>query len=190
MIRCAGTFFNLVLTIFNAVIAQSQNSLWNHAIAGYFAVLTIMGSVVIICMQHPDRHSARLVLTICALCFGALAIALGVLMAVCISQRHSERLPEFMMIALAAFTFGTTAMAVVDATRLHNGSPMQQVIARTSIAGAVGALLVLEIQMLGTFGDPSGQLAFVIEAISGAVGVIIVLLMSGSLLKRARQIEP
>ena len=189
VIRCAGTFFNLVLTIFNVALAQTQHTLWNHAMAGYFAVLTIMGSVVAVCMRHSERYSVRGVLAVNGIFFIALAIALGVLMGVCVGQRHREQLPEIVMILMATITFGMTVMGVVDATRMHNGSPLQQVIARVTIAGSVGALLVLEIQMLGTFGDPAGQLAFTIEVISGAVAVLIVLLMGGSLLRRASAIE-
>ena len=185
VLRCAGTFFNLMLAVFNAVVANSQNSLWNHAMAGYFVVLTYMGSCVAVCMKHPDRHPARRVLRVSAFFLCALAIALGVLMGVCIGQHHSEQLPEIIMIVMAAFTFGTTAVAVMDATRTHNGSPLQQVIARVSIAGAIGAMLVLEIQMLGTFGDPAGQLAFTIEAISGVVAVAVVFLMGLSLFRHA-----
>ena len=190
VIRCAGTFFNLVLVVFNAVLAQAQNSLWNHAMAGYFAVLTIMGSIVAVCVRHSERISARRILVINGVCFIALAIALGVLMGVCVGQRERVRLPEVAMILMAAFTFGTTVVAVIDATKIHNGTPLQQVVARVSIASSIGALLVLEIQMLGTFGDPAGQLAFHIEVISGAVAVPLVLLMGGSLLRRASDVEP
>ncbi len=187
--RCAGTFFNLVLTIFNAVLAQVQHSLWNHVMAGYFAVLTIMGSIVAVYMRHSERYSARRMLAVNGIFFIALAIALGVLMGVCVGQRHREQLPQVIMILMAAITFCMTIMGVVDATRMHNGSPLQQVIARVTIAGSIGALLVLEIQMLGTFGDPAGQLAFTIEVISGVVAVLIVLLMGCSLLRRAGSIE-
>lgn len=185
VIRCAGTFFNLVLVVFNVVMAQGKSSLWNHAMAGYFCVLTILGSYIAICMQHPKQHSAHRILRTCGFCLCALAIAFGVLMGVCIGEQHSERLNEIMVIALATLTFATTTIAVVDATRIHNGSPMQQAIARVSVASAIGALLVLEIQMLGTFGDPTSQLAFVIEAISGAVAVLLVLLMGFSLLRKS-----
>ena len=150
VIRCAGTFFNLVLVVFNAVLAQAQNSLWNHAMAGYFAVLTIMGSIVAVCVRHSERIPARRILAINGIFFTALAIALGVLMGVCVGQRERVQLPEIAMILMAAFTFG---------------------------------------QMLGTFGDPTGQLAFNIEVISGAVAVPLVLLMGGSLLRRAGAIE-
>ena len=184
-LRCAGTFLNFALAVFNAVVAQIQSSLWNHVMAGYFVVLTFLGSWVAMCMKRPDRYSARSVLYVCSFFMCALAIALGVLMGVCIGQHHSEQLPEILMIAMAAFTFGTTAVAVMDATRTHNGLPLQQVIARVSIAGAVGAVLVLEIQMLGTFGDPAGQLAFTIEAISGVVAVAVVFLMGLSLFRHA-----
>ena len=190
VIRCAGTFFNLALAVFNAVLAQMQHSLWNHAMAGYFAVLTIMGSIVAVCVRHSERISARRILAINGVCFIALAIALGVLMGVCVGQRERVRLPEVAMILMAAFTFGTTVVAVIDATKIHNGTTLQQVVARVSIASSIGALLVLEIQMLGTFGDPAGQLAFIIEVISGAVAVSLVLLMGGSLLRRAGAIEP
>ena len=185
VIRCAGTFLNMVLAIFNLLIACGNNSLWNYAMAGYFAVLTFMGSCVAVCMKRPGQQPIRRVFRVSAVFLCALAVAFGMLMGVCISQRHSERLPQIFMILMAAFTFATTGMAVVDVVRIRNGSPLQQVIAHVNIAGAVGALLVLEIQMLGTFGNPAGQLAFVIEAISGAVAVLIVFLMGCSLFWRA-----
>ena len=101
----------------------------------------------------------------------------------CIADGHNDVFPEPAMIALAAFTFYNVIVAIINATKSRKGDLRQQTLLRVSIAGAIGALLVLEMQMLGTYAYLTDHQATVImEAVSGFVGALLVLLMGCSLL--------
>ncbi|MDO4532787.1 MAG: hypothetical protein Q4C36_03605 [Coriobacteriia bacterium] len=88
---------------------------------------------------------------------------------------------------MATFTFYNAIVAIIDATKVRKGDLRQQTLLRVSIAGTIGALLMLEMQMLGTYAsltDP--QSIMIIEAVSGGVGTLLVLLMGCSLITKLR----
>lgn len=97
---------------------------------------------------------------------------------------------EFAILALAAFTFYNAVVAIVTATKTMKGNLPQQTLLRVSMAGTIGALLILEMQMFGTYAslaDP--QPIVVMEAVSGAVGALLLLLMVCSLIAKRRRCE-
>ena len=185
---CGGAAMNFTLAVFNGVVGFSQPSLWTLSMAAYFAVLCLMGSYVAVCTLKPERHSARSVMAVCGACIIILAASIAFLKYVTISESHNEELHPIVMIGMAAFTFATAAIAIVDATKARKGNGYQQAFLRISIASMLGAMMVLENQMLGTFAEP-GEAAttFAIEAASGAAVVLLLLLMGVSLIRKSRK---
>ena len=123
----------------------------------------------------------------CGITLIVLAVILAVIMYQCIADGHNDVFPEPAMIALAAFTFYNVIVAIINATKSRKGDLRQQTLLRVSIAGAIGALLVLEMQMLGTYAYLTDhQAAVIMEAVSGFVGTLLVLLMGCSLLTKLR----
>ena len=72
-------------------------------------------------------------------------------MYLCIVEGHNAALPEIAMIGVAAFTFYNAATAAITATRTRRGNLRQQTMLRVSVAGTIGAMLMLEMQMFGTY---------------------------------------
>ena len=149
----------------------------------YFVALVIMSSLVAACTGGPDKLSWRTVATVCGLMLVGLAINVATIMYLCIVNGHNDALPEIAMIALAAFTFYNAIVAIVDATKARKGDLRHQTLLRVSIAGTIGALLMLEMQMFGTYAHLTEPFVIVVmEAISGGVGALVVLLMGCSLI--------
>ena len=105
-----------------------------------------------------------------------------------IGESHYEVLHPYVMVFLAAFTFVTAAIAIADAFKARNGNSYQQAFLRISIASMLGTMIILEMQMLGTFAGPAdASTAFAIEVASGAAFVLLLLVMGVSLIAKSRR---
>lgn len=185
---CIGAIVNAVLALFNGVVGFSQSSLWEQSMAVYFAILCFMGSFVAACSIKPERHSERSVMMVCGISIIVLAASMAFVKYLIIGQSHYEVLHPYVMIFLAAFTFVTAVISIVDATKARNGNGYQQAFLRISISSMLGAMMVLEMQMLGTFAGPAdASAAFAIEVASGAAFVLLLLLMGVSLIAKSRR---
>lgn len=153
----------------------------------YFVALVIMSSLVAASTGSDGRLSWRVVAAACGVTLIALAVIVAIIMYLCIVTRHNDVLPEFAILALAAFTFYNAIVAIVTATKTRKGDLQQQTLLRVSIAGSIGALLILEMQMFGTYADlATPQLIVTMEAISGGIGALLLLLMGFSLISKLR----
>lgn len=184
---CAGAFGNLALAVFNAVTWLMNPSPWSGIMTVYFVALVIMSSLVAASTGSDGRLSWRVVAAVCGATLIALAVIVAIIMYLCIVTRHNDVLPEFAILALAAFTFYNAIVAIVTATKTRKGDLQQQTLLRVSIAGSIGALLILEMQMFGTYADlATPQLIVTMEAISGGIGALLLLLMGFSLISKLR----
>lgn len=184
---CAGAFGNLVLAVFNGALLLMDPSPWLTAMTVYFVALVIMSALVAAATGSDGKLSWRTVAVACGVMLVALAAIVSAIMYLCIVEGHNDVLPEFAMIALAAFTFYNAIVAIITATKTMKGDLRQQTMLRVSIAGTIGALLILEMQMFGTYADlATPQLVMITEAISGGVGVLLLLLMGCSLIAKLR----
>ena len=184
---CVGAFGNLALAVFNAVLWLMNPSLWLGAMTVYFVALVIMGSLVAASTGSNGRLSWRVVAAVCGVTLVVLAAIVAVIMYLCIAEGHNDALPEFAMIALAAFTFYNAVVAIISATKTRNGDLRQQTLLRVSLAGMIGAVLILEMQMFGTYAYLADPLVVIVtEAISGGVGALLLLLMGCSLIVKLR----
>ena len=184
---CAGSFGNLAFAVFNGVLCTLNPSPWSATMTVYFVSLVIMSSLVAAGTGSNGKLKWRVVAAVCGVTLVALAIIVATMMYECIAEGHNDALPETAMIAMATFTFYNAIVAIIDATKARKGDLRQQTLLRVSIAGTIGALLMLEMQMLGTYAsltDP--QSIMIIEAVSGGVGTLLVLLMGCSLITKLR----
>ena len=185
---CVGALVNAVLAIFNGVVGLSRSLLWEQTMAVYFAILCFMGSFVAACTIKPERHSARNVMMVCGISIIVLAVSIAFIKYLIIGESHKEALHPYIMIFMAAFTFATAAIAIVDAFKARKGDGYQQAFLRISIASMLGAMMILEMQMLSTLAGPAdASTAFAIETASGAVFVLLLLLMGVSLIAKSRR---
>lgn len=187
---CAGAFGNLALAMFNGILCGMNPSLWLGAMTAYFVALLIMSSLVAASTGSDGKLPWRVVAAVCGVVLVTLSGIVALIMCLCIAEGHNDAPPEFAILALAAFTFYNSVVAIVTATKTMKGNLRQQTLLRVSMAGTIGALLILEMQMFGTYAslaDP--QLIVVMEAVSGAVGALLLLLMGCSLIAKQRRYD-
>jgi len=182
---CLGAFGNLVFVVFDAVLWWMNPSPWNGAMTIYFAALMVMGSLVAASTGSNGKLSWRTAAAACGVTLIALAIIVAVVMYLGIVKGYVDPPHEFLVIGVAAFTFYNAIVAIITAAKTRKGDLRQQTLLRVSIASAIGALLILEMQMFGTYAAIADPMATVIiEAISGGVGALLMLLMGCSLLRK------
>ena len=186
---CAGAVVNVALALFSGMVGFSQSSLWEQSMAVYYAILCFMGSFVAACSIKPERHSERNVMMVCGISIIVLAASIAFVKYLIIGESHKDALHPYLMILLAAFTFATAAIAIVNAFKARKGDGYQQAFLRISIASMLGAMMILEMQMLSTFAGPAdASTAFGIETASGAAFVLLLLLMGISLIAKSRKV--
>lgn len=184
---CIGSVANLALAVFNGILWVLNPSPWSATLTFYFAALVIMNSLVAACTGSNGKLTWRVVGMVCGTTLVVMAVIVVGIMHLCIIEGHNDALPEFVMIALALITFVNTVVAIVTATRTRKGDLRQQTLLRVSLAGVIGALLMLEMQMFGTYAHlADSQLIVTMESISGVVGALLLLLMGCSLFSKAR----
>ena len=186
---CAGAVVTVALALFSGMVGFSQSSLWEQSMAVYYAILCFMGSFVAACSIKPERHSERNVMMVCGISIIVLAASIAFVKYLIIGESHKDALHPYLMILLAAFTFATAAIAIVNAFKARKGDGYQQAFLRISIASMLGAMMILEMQMLSTFAGPAdASTAFGIETASGAAFVLLLLLMGISLIAKSRKV--
>lgn len=185
---CAGTVVNFALALLNGVVGFSRSSLWEQSIAVYFAILCFMGSYVAVCSVKPEQHSVRTTMRVCGISIIVLGVSIAFVQYQIVGESHRDTFHPIIMILLATFTFVTAGITIVNAFIARKGNGYQQAFLRISIASMLGAMTITEMQMLGTFGGPADALAaFWIETISGAVFVLLLLLMGVSLIVKSNK---
>lgn len=185
---CAGAFGNLVFAVFNGIMWRLDPTPWSGTMTVYFVALVIMSSLVAASTGSNAKLPWSIVAVVCGVTLVALAAIVAVIMYLCIVEGHNDAFPEFAMIALAAFTFYNAIMAIITATKTRKGDLRQQTLLRVSLAGVIGAILMLEMQMFGTYADLADpQLVVVTEAISGGVGTVLLLAMGCYLIALQRK---
>ena len=106
-----------MFAVVNGVSWQMDPSPWPGAMTAYFVTLVIMSSLVAASTGSNGKLPWRIVAAVCGASLVALGITIGVIMYRCIVEGRNDVLPEFAMIAVAAFTFYNAVVAIIGATR-------------------------------------------------------------------------
>lgn len=180
-------FFQLALGIFH-------RSVWFYALTGYYLTLAVMRWFLVRHTLHHEpgeqmRRELRLYRA-CGRVFLLLNLALSVMIFLMIRQNRAIRHHEITTIALAAFTFTSLTMAIVNVVKYRKfNSPIFSASKAISLASACVSMLTLENTMLTTFGSESmgvGTRRLYLALSGGAVSVGIVC-MAVYMIARANQ---
>ena len=83
------------------------------------------------------------------------------------------------VIAQAAFTFTVFILAIINMIHAAKQNNIYMTVSRNiAFASAIGSMLSLERSMLGTFDDPAGSFAVLMEAYSGGGAFILLILLA------------
>ena len=173
--------------VWNAAYASLQLGLglwhgpsWFYSMAGPYLPLAIMRFFLV---RHTRRyqpgekmHSELIKYRLCGWVFLMMNLALSVIIFFMIYWNRTFNHHEITTIALAAYTFVTFTVAVINVVKYHKyNSPVFSASKAISLAAASVSMLTLTSTMLTTFGEADG-IAFrrlMLGMLGGAVAVFI-----------------
>lgn len=149
--------WNTAYAAFQLGLGFWHRTFWFYSLAGYYLSLAAMRFFLV---RHTRRHKPgehirkELVrYRACGIVFLAMNLALSLIIFFMVYWNRTFYHHEITTIAMAAYTFGSLAMAIVNVVRYRNHhSPVYSASKTISLASACVSLLTLESTMLTTFG--------------------------------------
>lgn len=189
----AHVLWNGAYAALQLALGIRHESLWYFSLFGYYGCLTAMRFFLLrySLRNVPGEGVSRekKIYRVCGWCLLAVNLTLSAIMFYRIRQNRLVRHHEITTIAMAAYTFATLTMAVVNALCCRkNHSPVTAAARTVSLASGLVSLLTLESTMLATFGSdmaPETQRMFL--ALSGGGVSIAIVAMAGHIIFRANR---
>ena len=178
-----GAFaFNAVYAAFQLALGLRHHSVWFYAMAVYYLLLAMMRLLLI---RYTGTHAPGEVqelewkkYRICGACLLAMNLALGIMIIYFVFRIRIFRHHEITTIAMAAYTFASLTMAILNVIRYaHYQSPAYSAAKDISLVSAIVSMLTLENAMLTTFGEQNGERFQ--QIMLGITGVGVLMIVHG-----------
>lgn len=152
--------WNGIYAIFQLCLGIYHHSLWFYALSVYYASLALMRlSLAHYTVHHEPGQWLRREFGLyrsCGIVFLVMNLALTVIIFYMVIQGRTMRHHEITTISMAAHTFTTLTMSIVNVIKYRRlGSPVFSASKDISLAAALVSMLTLESTMLTTFHDGS-----------------------------------
>ena len=119
-----------------------------------------------------------------------LSIVLATVSYISLSQNIAAKHGEIIMITIAAYTFYKSTMAIVKAVKQHkNPSPLLKTIRSIGYAEVSASILTLQRSMLVSFGSMDSRQMRFLNAMTGAVVCVFILIHGLSMIVKSRRKE-
>ncbi len=181
MTAWASTAWNFAYGLILLITGVSQGSYWYIALAAFFLALCA-GRFIAVSGKGSDR-AAMCALSVLML---FLAVTVSGISYMTIEHGINPVRDKILAIAQAAFAFGLLISAIynliVSYRKRHKRTMMLRNI---SLASAMGSILSLERTMLGTFGASGAAFNVRMEAGTGMLVFVILIIMAIHLMKEA-----
>lgn len=162
-----------------------HRSPWFYSLAGYYFCLALMRFFL---ARHTVRHKPGkemrrelMYYRICGWIFLAMNLALSGMMLYMIYENRMVRHHEITTITMAAYTFTSLAMAIINVVRYRRyNSPVFSASKAISLAAACVSMLTLESTMLVTFNNQemTAQTQTLFLALSGGAVSLFIIAMA------------
>ena len=185
-----GTVVNLVLCVTNGIQGFTNHNPWSQSMSLYFLVLALLTAYVTFCIGKPEGRSARTVLRQCGVCLIILGVAMASFMYLYVIGHEHMQVSVGIAWAITILTIVLTVLAIYNTYQYRNSDPVRHAFQRVSLAACIGSIVLLEVQLLATFGqglDPAFITA--VETITTLVAVALLVVFGGSLIVRANSVK-
>ena len=175
---------NCVYALMQLWLGFTNHSVWFYALAVYYALLGIMRFFLLKEARHnrlgKDRFFEFLIYRLCGILLVLMNVTLGAIVAYIVHQNRGFEHGFIMTIALAAYTFFSLTMAIINSIRYRKyTSPIMSAANLVSLVAALVSMLSLETAMLTAFGEENSPLfRQIMTGLSGAAVCIAVLVMA------------
>jgi hypothetical protein len=154
--------FNIVYSLFQLALGIGGNSLWFYSLAGYYFLLALMRLSLFYHTQkhHPGEMMLReqLIYRMCGIGLLPMTLALSVIIGYVAMKSQSNVQSNIITIAMAAFTFTSFSIAIVNVFRYRKyNSPVWTASKALGFVSALVSMLTLEDAMIASFGSEEGE---------------------------------
>lgn len=182
--------FNLLYAIYHCVLGILNLSFWFIAMCAFYGILAIMRFSAIMCERNhqklPDNVTELFVMKLSGVLLVILSIVLATVSYISLSQNIAAKYGEIIMITIATYTFYKITMAIVKAVKQHkNPSPLLKTIRNIGYAEVAASILTLQRSMLASFGSMSAGNIHFMNAVTGAVVCLFVLILGLSMIAKS-----
>lgn len=179
----ASVGMNGFCALLHLVSGLYEHSVWFYALAGYYGMLTVIRGLLLretrkdpVCAIRAQWEKYRL----CGILLAAMNLALIVIVFYIVRQGRGFQYPDIYTIAMAAYTFTATTLAIVNAVRYRRyHQPLLSAGKAVGIAAASVSMLSLETAMLHAFGGENTEHFRQVMTMSTGAGVCALVLVMG-----------
>lgn len=160
-VSLAGTFlWNAVYGLFQLSLGVIYKSAWYYSLSGYYVLLAVVRILLarysFFNKPGKDRRREYSVARACGVIFLVMNVAISAMMFYMIRQARVVNYHEVVVITMAAYTFFSFTMAIVNMVKYRKyASPVLSSAKAVSLSSACVSMLTLENTMLSAFNDGS-----------------------------------
>lgn len=177
--------FNTAYALFQLVLGLWHHTFWFCSLAAYYFFLAVMRYFL---ARHTSRYSAGEKMKeelykyrLCGIIFLVINLALSLIIFFMVYWNRTFNHHEITTIAMAAYTFTSFTIAIVDIIKYRKyNSPVYSASKTINLTAACVSMLTLESTMLTTFGDKTTNLTArrIMLTSSGCVISIFIIAMA------------
>jgi hypothetical protein len=176
--------WNTAYAVLQGGLGIVHRSFWYYSLAGYYILLAAMRFFL---LRHTRRHRAGERMDaelkeyrLCGWLFLTMNLTLSVMVFFMIYWNRSFDHDEIVTIAMAAYTFCTLTVAIINTVKYRRyNSPVYSAAKAIGLASASVSVITLEATMLSTFGDGTVDESvrrLLLALTGGAVSVLLVVM--------------
>lgn len=189
--------WNTAYAVFQLGLGFWHHTFWFYSLAGYYIALAVMRFFLV---RHTRRHKPGekmreelIKYRACGIVFLIMNLALALIIFFMVYWNRTFIHHEITTIALAAYTFGSLTMAIINVFKYRKyNSPVYSASKAISLAAACVSMLTLESTMLTTFGDGTMDLAsrrIMLGASGGVISVFIIVMAIYMIVQATKKIK-
>lgn len=186
--------FNLLYAIYHCVLGVLNISFWFITMCAFYGILATIRFSAVLCERNhyklPSDDTDLFVMKFTGILLVILGIVLATINYVSLSQNIATKHEEIIMITIATYTFYKITMAIVKAVKQHkNPSPLLKTIQSIGYAEVSASILTLQRSMLVSFGSMDSRQMRFLNAMTGAVVCVFILILGLSMIVKSRRKE-
>lgn len=189
--------WNASYAAFNLALGLWHHTFWFYSLAAYYISLAVMRFFLV---RHTRKHKAgEMMLTelrkyrVCGIIFLIMNLALTAIIILMVYRNRSFIHHEITAIAMAAFTFTSLTVAIINSVRYRKyNSPVYSASKAISLASASVSMLTLESTLLEAFGEGTMDMAskrIMLGATGGIISVFIITMAVFMIAKASKSIR-
>lgn len=178
---------NLSYALYHCVLGVINLSLWFIVMCAFYGILATMRFSAVLCGRKNSLVSSvdteYFVMKLSGILLAVLSLVLAIVIYISLSQNIATKYDKIIMITIATYSFFKSTMAVIRAVKQHkNPSPLLSVIRSISYAEVAASILTLQRSMLVSFGSMGKEQMQIMNAMTGAVACLFVLILGISMI--------